>query len=364
MHQPRGAAHALAGIAAIEDGRLQCLAGLQPIGEIERIETAHHAHIAHRIAVDADPPGTAPGQGAEPDVSVFLARQACAVDREPGIGLHAGGAAAAFDHGCAFGHGAVLERPFGGPAPGQIMEVIITSRRKRPGRGGGLIDPDRRRRVVADDGGTADDPGRRIDRIAQGDMQRPADIRQLDGNAVALRMAGYESQDGIAHAIGIGELQRGLGVEGASPAWIFLGCDRTGRIHAGRIWRRHHFKLVGRGQKRAPIDRLQRPRRIDAKGVGDRAAIQPEQARGRVEMRFRMGQGRKGQRGEDAKRWTENPEEVVHRPTQIGSYLSAGYSSPITVTGLGVQPHMNLRDRTAPIWPPSAPGSGLWFRTP
>ena len=63
-------------------------------------------------------------------------------------------------------------------------------------------------------------------------MQRPAYVAISTMMLSTFRAAGLECQNHIANTIGIGELQGRLGIEAASPPWIFLGRDRTRRVQS------------------------------------------------------------------------------------------------------------------------------------
>jgi len=56
VQQSRSAAHAMICIACVKDRRLQLLAWLERIAEIEGIEAACHAHLVQRILFDGDTP--------------------------------------------------------------------------------------------------------------------------------------------------------------------------------------------------------------------------------------------------------------------------------------------------------------------
>src|SRR5579863_9406744 len=91
------------GIATIEDRRLQLVAGMQHVAEVERIEAAGHAHFVQLILLDGDAPRTAPREGAEPDFTVLLVPPMLLVrtgglDGKPRIRLVPRGSAPALDH--------------------------------------------------------------------------------------------------------------------------------------------------------------------------------------------------------------------------------------------------------------------------
>ena len=89
----------VAGESAIKRRRLEMLAGVQRISEIECVVAARYSYLLVRSLLDREFPRTAPPQRTEPDSAVLLIR-VCAIrlgciDRKPWIGLMARGAAPA-----------------------------------------------------------------------------------------------------------------------------------------------------------------------------------------------------------------------------------------------------------------------------
>src|ERR1700722_9081016 len=87
MENARGFTHALAGEAGIERRRLQLLAGLQTIAEIEGIEPSCDAHLLHGGLLYRDAPTAAPTQRAKPPRPSRLCRWPRPVDAKPRLPL-------------------------------------------------------------------------------------------------------------------------------------------------------------------------------------------------------------------------------------------------------------------------------------
>ena len=80
VQQPRSAAQAMRGVAAVKDGGLQRLAGMQDVAEVEGIEAARDADGVELVLLDGDAPGAAPAKRAEPDFAMVLVGR-----RRPGL---------------------------------------------------------------------------------------------------------------------------------------------------------------------------------------------------------------------------------------------------------------------------------------
>jgi hypothetical protein len=124
MQEAGRAAQAVLGIAAIEDRGFKRLAGVQDGTEVEGIEAAGDADFVELVLLDGDAPGAAPGKCAEPDLAVVFV-VAAGLDGEPGIGLVAGGAAAALDDARAGIELLLGQGPLARPAAGEVIEGVV-----------------------------------------------------------------------------------------------------------------------------------------------------------------------------------------------------------------------------------------------
>ncbi len=132
MQQARSRAETLARIAAIKGGRVERLAGRERVGEVEGVEPAGDAHLLVGRLLHSDAPVAAPAQRAEPDAAVLLAGIP-GVDGKPRVDVVAGVSLAAFQHLHALVDGLVVDLRFGGPAAGQIGQLISFTGRQVPG---------------------------------------------------------------------------------------------------------------------------------------------------------------------------------------------------------------------------------------
>ena len=124
MQQTRGAAQAVRGEAAVEDGRFKGLARRQHVAKVEGIEAAGHTNRVQLILLNGEAPGAAPTQRAEPDfAAVFVGR--AGLNGKPGIGLVAGGAAAALDDARAGMQRLLGQRPLACPAAGEVIQRVV-----------------------------------------------------------------------------------------------------------------------------------------------------------------------------------------------------------------------------------------------
>src|SRR5580692_1204032 len=111
------------GIAAIKNRRLEMFTGFQFVAKIKWIESAGYSHRIQLGVLNADSPGSGPGERSKPDFSMLLARESwshlrlafVAGNREPRIGLMPGGSAAAFNDACAGANEFLIQRPLAGP---------------------------------------------------------------------------------------------------------------------------------------------------------------------------------------------------------------------------------------------------------
>src|SRR5580698_8928009 len=98
VEKARGAAEAVIGVAAVEDGSFEFFAGIEFVAEIEWVESAGDTDGIELRFFDGEAPGAGPGERAKPDFAMFFAGGERAVgflavvprDGEPWIGLMAG----------------------------------------------------------------------------------------------------------------------------------------------------------------------------------------------------------------------------------------------------------------------------------
>src|SRR6266851_4760242 len=87
MEEAGGLAHAGVGVAGVEDGGLELLAGGEGVGEVEGVEASGDADLLELVLLEGDAPGAAPGEGSEPDVAGLLDGGGAAEDA--GVSVHA-----------------------------------------------------------------------------------------------------------------------------------------------------------------------------------------------------------------------------------------------------------------------------------
>ncbi len=283
MQQARCAAKSVRGIATVENRRLQFLAGLQLVAEIEWIEAAGDTQRIALIVLDGDAPGAGPGQRAEPHFAAVLigkdgADAGCARiarNREPRVGLMPGGAAAAFQHAGRTDDRILIQCPFAGPAPGQIAEGVAP-RCQGPLRRGSLFDHHRLLFFALDGRGTRQDAAFGVHGISERDVNFAGKVFQQNFQRFRAIRHGFDKmQNQIAIAVGERDLQGRLGVQPGAPGRVFL--------RRGGVWRIEgsHFRIRVRGGKRvmradasSPIERLQFAALIHRKGVSGVSAIE------------------------------------------------------------------------------------------
>src|SRR5690349_11862250 len=96
MKDAGGPAEATIGEASVECRRVERLAGLQAVAEVERVVAAADADLVNGRLLDADPPASAPTQRAEPNEAVLFA--GAAIEREPRVHLMTRGSAPAIEN--------------------------------------------------------------------------------------------------------------------------------------------------------------------------------------------------------------------------------------------------------------------------
>ena len=283
VQQARCLADAAAGVAGVENRCAQGFARRQRPGEIERVETAGDPYLMQHALLHGDAPGAAPGQRAEPHVTVILGPVAAALDREPRVVLVAGGTAPALQHGVAGRDRAGLQLPFAGPAAGEVAQRIILASRQVPTGRGHAVNRHHLLGVVLDQRRAADDAGGRVDHIMQRHVQRLADVAQAHVQRIALDPVRHVVQHQVAIAIGVAQLQVRLHVHGAAPAGVFLQAGAGRRIERDiALVGMRRGQCVTRRQPRAPVQRLQLIVLVDAERVGHRIGIDAEYLRGGV----------------------------------------------------------------------------------
>src|ERR1700733_6025115 len=133
MENARGFTHALIGEAGIEWRRLQLLAGLQTIAEIEGIEPSCDAHLLHGGLLYRDAPTAAPTQRAKPHRPALLCRLSRPVDGKPRVRLVRCAAAAALDDVLSGFERLGVELPLCSPVAGEVMPAVALPLRQIPG---------------------------------------------------------------------------------------------------------------------------------------------------------------------------------------------------------------------------------------
>src|SRR6266851_3783124 len=211
MEEAGGLAHAGVGVAGVEDGGLELLAGGEGVGEVEGVEASGDADLLELVLLEGDAPGAAPGEGSEPDVAGLLGGGAAA-DGEPGVVLVAGGAATAFEDGLAGLDGLGVEGELAGPATAEVVHGVVGSAGEVPAGGGGLLDGEAGLGAVFDGGGAAEDAGVSVHAVAEGDEDVAEDVAEDDGEGVVGDLVGDVVEDEVAVAVGEGDLEGGLDV--------------------------------------------------------------------------------------------------------------------------------------------------------
>ena len=267
MQHTRRRAESGGRIPAIERRRLQALAGLQRVAEIEAVHAAGDAHLPVGRLLDRHAPVAAPAQRAEPYRAVLLAGVA-GIDREPRIEIMAGVPLPALDHFLAFVDGLVIDLGFGSPAPAQIGELIALARRQIPSGRLRALHRQHLRRGVAHGGIAAKDAVLRIDAVVQRHLDRVVHVLQHDVQFVAVDFVRYVAQHQVAHRVSARDLQRRLVIARTAPAGKFLGLHHLPRVEARHVTApRRRRQIVDAPQRRAPIEVAQRAIGAHAHGV-------------------------------------------------------------------------------------------------
>ena len=120
VHQARRVSEAKLGISAVKQRRIETLARLQRIREIEIVESADYADLIVRGVFNDEFPVAAPPQGAEPHLPMLFVCCASCIDGEPRICLPAGVTSTAFQYFLARVNGFLRETSFSSPIPVQI----------------------------------------------------------------------------------------------------------------------------------------------------------------------------------------------------------------------------------------------------
>ncbi len=212
-------------------------AGFQLVTKIEGIKSAGSAHRIELRLVNGEAPGARPSKRSKPDLAIFFRshhrarRMFTAVlrNREPRIRLMTGGAAT-FDRARPGADRFLIQRPFAGPAAGEIAQGVAHGR-QRPLCGCGLFNHYGLPFTVFDGGGTREDAGFLIHGVAECDINLSRDIFQQDIHCLrAIRGSLHEMQNQVAIAIGESDLQGRLGVEPRAPADVFLRRSGVRRV--------------------------------------------------------------------------------------------------------------------------------------
>src|ERR1700748_1779244 len=121
-----------------------------------------------------DAPASAPAELTEVDGAVLFVRGVGTFEREPGIGLSTGRAAAAFDDLAADIERRGLQLPLAGPAAGEPVGAVVAILEvgKAPGGAGGVFEDDVFLGLVLDGGPALEDALAAIDAIEEMDNQR------------------------------------------------------------------------------------------------------------------------------------------------------------------------------------------------
>ena len=281
VQQPRGPAQPVRRIPAVEHRRLQRLARVQHVAEIERVEAAGHAHAVELVPLHRDAPRAAPRQRAEPHLAVLLVGRAF-LDGEPRVGLVAGRAAAALEHARPPPQRLLVQRPLARPAAGQVAQRVV-GRRQREGRRGRLLHGHRLPLAVLDGGRARQDSALRVDPVAQRHVDLALDVTESHLEAVGRGRVALVVQHQVAVAVGEGDLERRLHEQPRPPARVLLRRGGVRRVERGPLGHRRGLgKMVGLRQPSAPVELLQLTARVHPEDVGGVSSVHSEDLGRRV----------------------------------------------------------------------------------
>ncbi len=282
MQQARGLAEAVGRVAAVEDGCLERLAGVQHVAEVEGIEAAGDADGVELILLDGDAPGATPCERAEPDFAVIFVGVS-GLDGEPWIGLMAGRSSAALEHALTGMQSLLGERPLAGPAAGEVVERVVRGR-QGPGGRGSLLNGDGLRFAILDGGPARENAAGRVHCVVQCNEDVAANVLEDDVEAVGRRFVAVVVEDEVAVAIGESDLESRFDEEARAPAGVLLRRGGVGGIEGrGLAHGRGGAEVVAGCQAAAPVELLQLAPGIDAEDIGDVAAVEAEDLAGVVE---------------------------------------------------------------------------------
>ena len=211
----------------------------------------------------------------------------------------AGVALAAFQHLLAFVDGLVIHLGLGGPASGEVGELIAFARRQVPGGRLRALHGKGARRGVANGGAAAQDAVVGIDAVVERDFDRVVDVLEDDIEIVAGDAVGDVAQDEVAVAVVAGDFEGGLVVARAAPAGELFGFEHLARIEGGDVAARgRRGEIVGAPERSAPVEMAERAIGAEAHGVGTLAGGQePDFARLGVLNLCAAGSGRRAGKG-------------------------------------------------------------------
>ena len=150
MKESGGLTKAAICVASIERRRVEGLARIQLVGEIEWIQPASDADLLMRRLLNRYLPTAAPTECSKPDLAVILVGLAIAIDREPRVHLVARATAAAFENLLAAADHRSLDLCLTGPATGERAETVAFAGRQIEGCGLGALDHSRSCRLISD----------------------------------------------------------------------------------------------------------------------------------------------------------------------------------------------------------------------
>src|ERR1700751_3757710 len=112
--------------------------------EVEGIVTAGDTNLVKGALLHGDAPASAPTEFAEVDGAVLFVRGVGTFEREPGIGLIAGGTAAALNDLASDIERRGLQLPLAGPVAGEPVGTVVAVLEigKTPGGAGGVFEDD------------------------------------------------------------------------------------------------------------------------------------------------------------------------------------------------------------------------------
>src|ERR1035441_4442581 len=266
VQQPRRSPQTMRRVSAVENRRLQRYPGLQHIPKIKRIEPARHPHRVQLIPPPRKPPRPAPRQRPKPTLAVIFVRLA-RLQRKPRIRLVSRRSSPAFDHPCSRMNSFLVQRPLSGPAPGQIIQRVLSCR-QCPCRGGGLLHRRRQRPPILNRCPTRQNPASRIHRVVQRHKNRTRNVLQHHVEPIRRCSVALVVQHQVANPVGKCYLQRRLHKQPAAPTRILLRGSRVRRIKRRPLLHRLRYrKCVRSAQPSAPVELLQLSARIHAEHI-------------------------------------------------------------------------------------------------